>query len=73
MFRNFISTLRHFKVASTLNILGLSVALAAFMLITMQVYSEYTAGLDFANHERIFRLQMREKNADKSTINIYKP
>ncbi|MEG1896727.1 MAG: ABC transporter permease [Mucinivorans sp.] len=73
IFKNLRVTLLRFRLSSLLNIVGLSVALAAFMLITMQVHSEYTAGMDFANHERIFRLQLREKNADKSTINIYKP
>lgn len=35
--RNFFNVLRRFKMATVLNILGLSVAFAAFMVIMMQV------------------------------------
>lgn len=35
--RNFISVLRRFRMATLLNILGLSIAFAAFMVIMMQV------------------------------------
>ena len=42
--RNFLVTLKRFKVASSLNILGLSVAFAAFIVIMMQV--NYDRGFD---------------------------
>ncbi len=35
LIRNFFSVLRRFKMATTLNILGLSIAFAAFMIILM--------------------------------------
>ena len=40
--RNFFSVLRRFKAASVLNVLGLSIAFVAFMLIMMQVNYDYT-------------------------------
>ena len=40
--RNFISVLRRFRMATLLNILGLSIAFAAFMVIMMQVSYDYT-------------------------------
>lgn len=41
---NFISVIRHFKMAATLNLLGLGTAFAAFMIIMMQV--EYDHNFD---------------------------
>jgi putative ABC transport system permease protein len=57
VFRNFWNTLRRYKVASVLNILGLSVAFAAFAIIGMQVSHEYGYGRTDANYRRIFRLE----------------
>lgn len=37
--RNLLSVLRRFKMAMLLNVLGLSIAFAAFILIMMQVLS----------------------------------
>lgn len=38
--RNFFNVLRRFKMASVLNIVGLTVALTAFLVIMMQVVYE---------------------------------
>ena len=38
--RNFLTLLKRFRLASTLNILGLAVAFAAFTVILMQVNYE---------------------------------
>ena len=40
--RNFLNVLRRFKMASFLNIVGLSVAFTAFLVIMMQVEYERT-------------------------------
>lgn len=40
--RNFISIFRRFRMAMSLNIVGLSVAFAAFMILMMQVNYDYT-------------------------------
>lgn len=71
--KNFITTLRRFKLASTLNIVGLSVAFAAFMFIMLQVRYEYTAGTDDPRADRIYRLQMLQQNEQMWGINMYMP
>ena len=53
--RNFLSTLKRFKLASTLNILGLSVAFAAFIVILMQV--SYERGFDKGYPEQVYRVE----------------
>ena len=45
--KNLISVARRFKLAAILNILGLSVAFAAFMVIMMQLDYDY---IKFLNH-----------------------
>jgi putative ABC transport system permease protein len=56
--RNSFSVFRRFKTATTLNVLGLSVAFAAFMIIMMQV--DYDRGFDRShpNANRIFRADL---------------
>ena len=53
--RNLLSVLRRFKMAMLLNVLGLSIAFAAFILIMMQV--EYDRNFDrgYTDTESIFR------------------
>ena len=41
--RNFINVLIRFKVATFLNVAGLAVAFAAFLIIMMQVSFEHTS------------------------------
>lgn len=55
--RNFISILRRFKMATGLNIIGLSVAFAAFMVIMMQLDWDYNYCRELENHEQIFRVE----------------
>lgn len=57
--RNFISVLRRFKMATTLNILGLSVAFTAFMIIMMQV--DYDRNFDrfHPDAENIYRVELQ--------------
>ena len=56
--RNFISVLRRFKMATMLNILGLTVAFAAFMIIMMQV--DYDKNFDkfHKDADKIYRLEL---------------
>ncbi|MDE5945430.1 MAG: ABC transporter permease [Rikenella sp.] len=58
IFRNFRTTLRRFRVASTLNIVGLSVAFAAFILILMQVRYEHSFDRFHPEADRIFRVEI---------------
>lgn len=55
--RNFSTLLKRFRLASTLNILGLAVAFAAFTVILMQV--NYERGFDkfHSKADRIYRLE----------------
>lgn len=57
MLRNFLITLRRFKLASALNIIGLSVAFAAFIVIMMQVVFEQGYGKQDPNYREIFRVE----------------
>ncbi len=57
IFRNFWNTLRRYKVASVLNIAGLSVAFAAFAIIMMQVRYDLTFDRFHSKADRIFRVE----------------
>ena len=57
--RNFFSVLRRFKTASVLNVLGLSIAFVAFMLIMMQVNYDYTFDRSHPNADAIFRVEAK--------------
>ena len=56
--RNFLSVIRRFKMAVALNILGISVAFAAFMAIMIQL--KYDLGYDQCHQDadKIFRLEL---------------
>ena len=56
--RNFISVLRRFKMATLLNILGLSIAFAAFMVIMMQLDYDWNFARMHKHSDRIYRLEM---------------
>lgn len=58
IFRNFMTTLRRFKLASGLNILGLSVAFAAFIVILMQVSYEHSFDKSYA--EQVYRVEIND-------------
>ena len=49
--RNLISIIRRYKLAAILNILGLSVAFAAFMIIMMQLDFDYGFDKCHKNYE----------------------
>jgi putative ABC transport system permease protein len=55
--RNFLSVLRRYRLATVLNVLGLSVAFATFMVIMMQV--DYDRSFDRCHRDadRIFRME----------------
>ena len=58
IFRNLLSVIRRYRLAATLNILGLSVAFAAFMVIMIQL--DYDNGFDkfHKDHDKIFRMEL---------------
>ena len=71
IFRNFISVIRRYSLATALNILGLSVAFAAFMVIMIQL--DYDFGFDkcHKDYDKIFRLEVIEES--ESQVNICRP
>ncbi|MDR2809226.1 MAG: ABC transporter permease [Tannerellaceae bacterium] len=56
--RNFLAVLRRFKMAVALNILGLSVAFAAFMMIMMQVDYDRNFDRSHPHADRIYRAEV---------------
>ena len=64
--RNFLTLLKRFRLASTLNILGLAVAFAAFTVILMQV--NYERGFDkfHSKADRIYRLEGLNTNHERA-------
>ncbi len=63
-YRNFLGLFRRFKVAMTLNVLGLCAAFAAFMVIMMQI--DYDLRFDSCQPEagNIFRLSYNDGRTD---------
>lgn len=64
--RNLLTVLRRFRLASTLNILGLSVAFAAFTIILMQVSYDRSFDRFHPKSDRIYRVEVSE---DSTTYN----
>lgn len=58
LIKNFLAILRRFKMATLLNVLGLSIALAAFILIMMQVRYDRDFNHNISGSENIFRLEI---------------
>ena len=56
--RNLLSVLRRFKMATLLNVLGLSVAFSAFILIMMQVDYDRNFDRGIKDVDRIFRVEV---------------
>ncbi|WP_294591265.1 ABC transporter permease [uncultured Rikenella sp.] len=64
--RNLLTVLRRFRLASTLNILGLSVAFAAFTIILIQVSYDRSFDRFHPKSDRIYRVEVSE---DSTTYN----
>ena len=70
--RNLISVIRRFKLAATLNILGLSVAFATFMIIMIQLDYDYNFDKHHKDYDKIFRVERRNTTSDwKNAIHSY--
>ena len=68
VFRNFLRTIRRYKMAVALNILGLSVAFAAFIIIMIQL--DYDFGYDkfHKDYDKIYRLELAWESTDWQAI-----
>lgn len=62
--RNFVNVLRRFKMASFLNVVGLTVALAAFLVIMMQVEYERNFDRSYPTASRICRVDISRGESD---------
>jgi len=58
IFRNLIHVIRRFKLATVLNILGLSVAFASFIIIMMQLNFHFTFDRFHKDYDKIFRVEV---------------
>jgi len=65
---NFINILRRFKLAAILNILGLSVAFTAFMVIMIQLDYDWSFDKFHKESEKIFRLEFTQQNETWATV-----
>lgn len=54
LYRNLMFVFRRFRISTLLNVIGLSVALAVFMVIMLQVYYDRTYNSCIPGNERIF-------------------
>lgn len=59
--RNLLSILRRFRMATFLNVTGLAVAFAAFMVIMMQLNYDYNFDRCHEGYERIFRAEIHSQ------------
>lgn len=67
--RNFIRIFQRFKLAMTLNILGLSIAFTAFMIIMMQWRYDTTFDKDTPNADCIYRVDaLEDLGAEQSAL-----
>lgn len=66
--RNFFSVMRRFKMAALLNVLGLSVAFTAFMVIMMQVDFDRNFDRAYTDAECIYRVDLRQAGGYRQCI-----
>lgn len=57
--KNFLTTLRRYKVASVLNIAGMTLAFLAFYVIMSQVYYDITYNRSIKDSDRTYILLTR--------------
>ncbi|MBQ8676458.1 MAG: FtsX-like permease family protein [Bacteroidaceae bacterium] len=58
IFRNLLYMARRFRLATTLNLFGLVLALATFYLFLTQVRFNYSYNRNFPDYERVYRLEV---------------
>jgi len=71
--RNLVSVIRRFKLAAALNILGLSVAFAAFMVIMIQVEHDYGFDRFHKDYDKIFRVEANWRQSSEWSVYISRP
>ena len=71
--RNLMSVIRRFKLAAILNVLGLSVAFAAFMVIMIQLNYDYGFDKFHKDSDKIFRVEYFGKSSNSAQVPISRP
>lgn len=66
--RNFFTVLQRFRLATTLNVVGLSVSFAAFIIIMMQVRFEQGFDSCHPHVSQLYRMEMNTANYTGATI-----
>ena len=76
-FKNFLMTLKRYKVASLLNVFGLTLAFVAFYIIASQVWYSATYNHSLADADRTYLVQMKQDNTgayeDTWSTNVPQP
>ena len=73
LFENMLRSLVRFKAATLLNIIGMSVAFASFMIIMAQVRYDLTFDTGYANSGKLYRVDMWNTNGDLPIFTRYSP
>ena len=73
LIRNLISVVRRFKMAVALNILGLSVAFAAFMVIMIQLNYDFGFDKFHKDYDKIFRVEISGMFQTYTTPTLSRP
>ncbi|MBQ5751927.1 MAG: ABC transporter permease, partial [Bacteroidaceae bacterium] len=71
--KNFITTLKRYKAASMLNLLGLAMAFAAFYVIMTQVYSAFTFNASIKDNERVYMVSPYHEGLGGWSENVPNP
>ena len=69
--RNIRFILRRFKLSTVLNVVGLSVAFAAFMMILMQIWHDATFNTSIRDADNIYMVYSVDKDGVKFTYISY--
>ena len=72
-FKNFLTTLKRYKVASLLNIAGLALAFAAFYMIMAQVHSSMTFNRALKDNERVYMVSPYHEHLGEWAENVPNP
>lgn len=68
--RNFLFTLRRFKLSSFLNIMGLSIAFTTFIVIVMQIKYDQSYDRSYKDSDRIYRVDLKfGDNSQQAILN----
>ncbi|MDR2085402.1 MAG: ABC transporter permease [Bacteroidales bacterium] len=71
--QSFLRRIKKFFTTNILNVIGLSVAFAAFIIITIQINYDFTFDRGYKDSDRIYRLENINSNTDQYSPVINRP